>query len=296
MNINAFDWGLIRSFLAALDHGSLLGAARAVGVSQPTLGRHIAALEAQLGTVLFERTGRGLVATPMAQRLATAARSMELAAASLTQAVSGAQAGLKGVVRLSASQPVACVLLPPLLARLRDRWPDITLELVVTNAVSDLLRREADIALRMVRPRQPSLISRRIGEVVISACAHRDYLRRRGIPQTLGDLMHHDVIADDKQGEIARGFARLGLSPDAHAMAVRTDDLMAYWSAVQAGMGVGFVADYVVRSDPAVQRLTVAGLKLPRYPIWLTVHRDIRTTPRIRAVYDFLAAQVPACL
>lgn len=296
MNINDFDWGLIRSFLAALDHGSLLGAARAVGVSQPTLGRHITALEAQLGTVLFERTGRGLVATPMAQRLATAARSMELAAASLTQVVSGAQAGLKGVVRLSASQPVACVLLPPLLARLRDRWPDITLDLVVTNAVSDLLRREADIALRMVRPRQPSLISRRIGEVAISACAHRDYLRRRGTPQALGDLMHHDVIADDKQGEIARGFVHLGLSPDAHTMAVRTDDLMAYWSAVQAGMGVGFVADYVIRSDPAVQRLTVPGLRLPRYPIWLTVHRDIRTTPRIRAVYDFLAAEAPACL
>lgn len=295
MNIHEFDWGLVRSFLAALEKGSLLGAARLIGKSQPTVGRHIAELETQLGTVLFERTGRGLLPTPMALRLADAARTMEQGANALTQAVTGAQAGLEGVVRLSASQPVACVLLPPVLARLHERWPGISLELVVTNAISDLLRREADIALRMVRPRQPSLISKRIGEVIIHACAHRDYLRKRGIPATALDLQQHDIVADDRQGDVIAGFKAMGLEPP-RAFPLSTDDLMAYWAAVRAGMGIGFVADYVIRTDPAIQRLAVAGLRLPRFPVWLTVHREIRTTPRIRAVFDFLAQEVSSCL
>lgn len=292
MNNKTFDWGLIRSFLAALEQGSLLGAARSVGLSQPTLGRHIAELEAQLGTVLFERTGRGLLPTPMAWRLAESARAMEQGAFALAQTVTGAQAGLDGVVRLSVSQPVACVLLPPVLARLRQQWPAISVELVVTNAVSDLLRREADMALRMVRPKQPSLISKRIGEVTVSACAHRDYLRRRGVPSCPADLLRHDVLADDQRGEVAGGFNAMGLRPTPGQFALSTDDLMAYWAAVQAGMGVGFVADYVIRTNPDVQRMALSGLRLPAFPVWLTVHREIRTTPRFREVYDFLAREV----
>ena len=293
MNIHGFDWGLIRSFLAALEQGSLLGAARSTGLSQPTLGRHISQLEEQLGAVLFERTGRGLLPTPLALRLAEAARQMEQGAWGIANRVSGAQVGLEGAVRLSASQPVACLLLPPLLARMREQWPAIEVDLVVTNAVSDLLRREADIAIRMVRPKQPSLISRRIGEIAVSACAHSSYLRRRGVPATVADLLHHDLIADDHQGEVLAGFRAMGMTPLPGRLALRTDDLMAYWAAVQAGMGIGFVADYVIRSDPSVQRLHLPGLPLPRLPVWLTVHRDIRTTPRIRAVYDWLAQAIP---
>lgn len=295
MNKKNFDWTLARSFLAALEHGSLMGAARATGISQPTLGRHIADLERQLGVVLFERTGRGLLPTGQAIQLSDAARMMESGAAALQRIASGTESSVRGTVRLSASQPVACLLLPPLLVRMREALPDIQVELVVSNAMSNLLRREADIALRMMRPDQASLVTRRIGAVNISACARKDYLRRHGTPRRAEDLLQHDLIGSDRNEEIERGFAAMGVAPGAIRFSLRTDDLIAQWAAVRAGLGVGFIADYVVRTDPQVVTVLPA-LKLPRFPIWLTVHREIRTSARIRAVYDFLADHVSAAL
>jgi DNA-binding transcriptional LysR family regulator len=149
---NQFDWTLIRSFLAALDHGSLLAAARATHVSQPTIGRHISELETQLDVVLFERTGRGLLPTQMAERLADSARAMEAGASQLLRNASAETSSLGGTVRITASQTVACVLLPGILAQMRLVLPDIQVEVLASDAVSNLLRREADIALRMARP------------------------------------------------------------------------------------------------------------------------------------------------
>lgn len=290
-----FDWNLVRSFLAALDHGSLLGAARALGASQPTLGRHIAELEAQLGAVLFERTGRGLLPTPMALRLAEAARAMESGAHQLARSVSSAEKGLSGSVRLSASQPVACYLLPPILAQMRLVLPQVQVELVASNAVSNLLRREADIALRMVQPDQASLVAKRIGKVTLGAYAHADYLRRRGVPRELGDLLTHELIGDDGGGQHLQAFAHFGHPVGKEVFALRTDDLIAYWQALRAGLGIGFVADYLAATDPQLVPL-LPTLKLPPLPIWLTVHREIRSNARIRAVYDFLAQAVPKAL
>ena len=159
-----FNWSLVRSFLAALDRGSLLGAARALGTSQPTVGRHIAELESQLGVVLFERTGRGLLPSETALRLAESARAMENGALQLAHKVSAAQSRITGTVRLSASQTAACHLLPPILTRMRQQLPDIEVELVVSNAGSNLLRREADTALRKGQPAQSTLIAKRIGK------------------------------------------------------------------------------------------------------------------------------------
>jgi DNA-binding transcriptional LysR family regulator len=291
----SFDWGLIRSFLAALEHGSLLAAARAVNASQPTLGRHIAELESQLGTALFERTGRGLKPTAMALQLAESARAMELGAHKLARTASGANERISGSVRITASQPVACVLLPPILARMREALPDVQVELVSSNELSNLLRREADIAVRMVRPDQTSLISKRIGEVPICACAHERYLARKGIPIEPEDLLRHELIGGDRQEDIQRGFARFGLPLERERFAFRTDDLMAYWAAVCAGLGVGFTASYLVRGEPEVRAL-LPQLKVPPLPMWLTVHREIRTSRRFRAVYDFLAQALPAAL
>lgn len=287
-----FDWSLLPAFLAALEHGSLMGAARATGVSQPTLGRHIAELEAQWGVLLFERTGRGLLPTREALRLAEWARQMEGAAQGLERQLAGAATSLSGSVRLSASQPVACYLLPPVLARLRNQLPDVQVELVVSNAVSNLLRREADIALRMVRPDQSTLVARRIGEVQVVACAHRDYLRRRGTPRQPADLAQHDFVGGDRVQEVQDGLRSAGLVlPDAQ-FPLRTDDLVAAWQGVRAGLGIGFVGRYLLRTDPDVQLLPLP-VKLPRLPIWLTVHREIRTSQRIRAVMDVLAAELP---
>jgi DNA-binding transcriptional LysR family regulator len=292
---NGFDWNLVRSFLAALDHGSLLGAARALGASQPTLGRHVAELEAQLGVVLFERTGRGLVPTGDALRLADAARAKESGAHQLARATAKSEAAA-GTVRISASQPVACHLLPPILARLRRERPEVQIELVSSNAVSNLLRREADIALRMVQPDQASLVAKRIAKVTLGAYAHRDYLRRRGTPRVLADLLAHDVIADDRTGSVLRAYGELGFPVGKEAFVLRTDDLVAYWEAVRAGIGIGFVADYVAATDPAVVPVPLPQLKIPPLPVWLTVHREIRSSPRIRTVYDFLAQAVPLAL
>lgn len=290
-----FNWQLIPSFLAAQQHGSLLGAARALGISQPTAGRHVSMLEAQLGTPLFERTGRGLIATPAAVRLAEAARAMEAGAQTLMRGAQQAQTTLSGTVRISASQPMACSLLPKLLLKLRAEQPCIQIELVASNAVSDLLRREADIAIRMVRPTQPSLVALRIGQVTVAVCAHRDYLAKEGVPQTPEDLLQHDLVGNDRIQEISRGFAAMGHSVGVEQFALRTDDLMAYWAAVRAGLGIGFVAGYLLRDDLDVVQV-LPDLPLPALPVWLVVHREIRSSRRIRAVVDFLARELTPLL
>ncbi len=295
MHTSDFNWALIPSFLAALDRGSLMAAARQLETSQPTVGRHIAELEAQLGVVLFERTGRGLVPTAHAHRLAGSARAMSGAADQLARQASGAQDDTRGTVRITASQPVTCVLLPPLLVQLRQAYPDVQLELVASNAVSNLLQREADIALRMMRPDQSSLVAKRVGQVAIGTYAHRDYLRRRGTPRVPEDLMSHDLVGNDRNTDILRGFAGMGHPMEREDFAVRTDDLNAYQAAVDAGLGVGFLARYVARQNPDLVPL-LPMLAIPPLPMWLAVHREIRSNPRIRQVWDFLAGALPHAL
>lgn len=292
---NNFDWRLVRSFLAALDQGSLLGAARVLSASQPTIGRHIAELEAQLGVLLFERTGRGLLPTATALQLAESARAMDNAANELARNVSGLEPGISGTVRITASQPVACFVLPPILAQMRLALPDIQVELVASNAVSNLLRREADIALRMVQPDQASLVVKRIAKVTLGTYAHRDYLRRRGTPKQPQDLLNHELVGSDRDEAILKGMAGFGLPVTRDAFAFRCDDLIAYWEAVRAGLGIGFIADYLAATDKDVVAV-LPMIKVPPLPIWLTVHREIRTSRRIRAVYDFLSQAVPKAL
>jgi DNA-binding transcriptional LysR family regulator len=292
---NAFDWRLVPSFLAALDSGSLLGASRALKATQPTIGRHIAELESQLGVVLFERTGRGLLPTSMALELAGAARVMESGANQFARQASGAESAISGTVRISASQPVACYLLPPILAQMRLALPEVQVELVSSNAVSNLLLREADIALRMVQPEQASLIVKRIAKVPLGPYAHRDYLRRRGTPRQPDDLLMHELVGSDLDQTIIKGFASFGQKVTRDSFAFRCDDMITYWQAVRAGLGIGFVADYVAAADREVVPV-LPMLKIPPMPIWLTVHREIRTNARIRAVYDFLSVAVPKAL
>ncbi len=295
MNTSNFNWALIPSFLAALEHGSLMGAARATRVSQPTLGRHIAELEDQLKLVLFERTGRGLQPTAQALELAEAAQAMEDGAARFSRMASGSGQTLQGRVRLSASQPVACFLLPPILARMRQALPDVVVDLLVSNSVSNLLMREADMALRMVRPEQSSLVAKRIGQMTVRTCASKRYLQHRGTPLQPLDLLAHDLITGDRNTEIEDGFAALGFPASGLRHGLRTDDLNAQWAAVQAGLGVGFMSELMVRANPSVSAI-LPMIDLPVLPIWLTVHRELHTSALIRAVFDFLAHEVPLAL
>jgi len=290
-----FDWSLVRSFLAVLEKGSLLAASRDLQLSQPTIGRHVAELESQLGLVLFDRNGRGLLPTEAAYHLAESARIMQSGADQLARNVMGADLGASGTVRITASQPVSCYVLPPLLAQMRLSLPDIQVELVASNEVSNLLRREADIAVRMVQPEQASIIARRVGKVTLRACAHQDYLRRRGVPRQPSDLLAHDLIGGDRNDDTLKGFAAQGLVVGREQFAFRADDLIVVWQAVRAGLGVGFVSEHLIRSDPAVIPV-LPKLKIEPLPVWLAVHKEIRTSKRIRAVYDFLADALPAAI
>ncbi|MFZ4481433.1 MAG: LysR family transcriptional regulator [Rhodoferax sp.] len=284
-----FDWSLVRSFLAALDQGSLLGAARTLHTGQPTVGRHITELESQLGVVLFERTGRGLVPTATALQLADAARAMEIGALQLARTLDSVQTQTAGTVRITASVPVAVTLMPAILAKLRQALPEIQIELVSSNEVSNLLRREADIAVRMVRPEQSSLIARKVGDVSLGAYAHRAYLARSGPLREAADLLRHELIGSDADTAILRGFEAMGYPVTRESFALRSDDFIVQWQAVRAGLGIGFVADYMARDEPDVLPVLAGQLRIPPLPMWLAVHREIRTSERIRAVFDFLS-------
>ena len=290
-----FDWTLVRSFLAVLDAGSLLGAARMLGAQQPTLSRQVAQLEAQLGAPLFERTGRGVVPTALALSITDAARQMAAGADALGLSLAGRRSMAGGTVRITTSEVAAVWLLPPVLAALQEAEPDIQVELVASNALSNLLRREADIAVRMVRPVQQSLVARKLGDIPIVAAAHRNYLARAGSPREPADLLKHRLIGFDRDDSMQRGFTALGLPVTREHFALRTDSQVAYGQLLASGAGIGFVARYNLAHWPGVVPL-LPMLKIPPLPCWLAVHREIRGNPLVRRVYDFLADALPAAV
>ena len=292
---HTFNWDLIASFLAVMEQGSLQGAGRQLGLSQPTVGRHMADLEAQLGAALFERTGKGLLPTATARSLLESARAMQAGAASLARTLSGVDASAAGSVRITASTTVATYLLPPVLAQMRKSLPDIRVELVSSNAVSNLLLREADIAVRMLRPEQGSLVAKKIGQINVGAWAHQSYLSRSGHPKELLDLLRHDLIGGDTDEAILKGIQMHAPQVTKAIFRLCTDDLVVQWQAVRAGLGIGFVADYLGRSEPDMVKL-VPALKVPPLPMWLAVHREVRSNQRIRAVYDYLAEYLSVML
>jgi DNA-binding transcriptional LysR family regulator len=287
-----FDWALVRSFLAVLDAGSLMGAARALRAQQPTLSRHIAELESQLGAPLFERTGRGVVPTAAGLAIAEAARQMEEGADRLGRCLEQQRTLASGSVRITSSEVAAVWLLPGVLAALRAQEPGIQIELVASNALSNLLRREADIAVRMVRPVQATLVARKLGDIAIVAAAHESYLARAGVPRVPLDLLRHELLGYDRDDAILRGFSALGLPIQREQFAVRTDDQVAYGRLLAAGAGIGFVAAYSLAQWPGVQPL-LPMLAIPPLPCWLAVHREIRGNRVVRRVYDFLATALP---
>ncbi len=292
MSAESFNWALVKSFVAVLDAGSLMGAARKLRAQQPTLSRHIAELEAQLKVPLFERTGRGVTPTAAALAIADAARQMEGGAATLQRALVQRSAATTGSVRISTSHVAANYLLPPVLAALQAAEPGIAIDLVSSNELSNLLRREADIAVRMVRPAQGSLIAKKLADIPITACAHQRYLKRAGTPRQPAELLQHRLIGYDKDPAILRGFAALGYPLTREHFALRTDDQVAYGRLIAAGAGIGFAAAYNLRHWRGVVPL-LPMLQIPPLPCWLAVHREIRGSALVRRVYDFLAEAIP---
>lgn len=287
------DWTLIRSFLAVAEAGSLSAAARATGISQPTLGRHIRTIDAALGVELFTRTAQGQALTEAGRALLAPARAMQAAAAELALTAKGHATGIEGTVRITASRVVSHSLLPPILARVRREEPGIQIDLVPSDTTENLLFGEADIALRMYRPTQPDLVARHIGDLPLGLYAARSYLDRKGRPTGPMDLMQMDFIGQDRVDQIIRVMRVLGIEVGRSFFPVRCDDPVTYVELVRAGCGLGGILRAVGDRDPLLERIDLIG-DLPSLPVWLTAVPRLRQSPRLRRVWDALAEGFPA--
>ena len=289
------DWALYRTFAAVAHAGSFTAAARSLGSTQPTVGRQIEALEALLGTGLFVRSTRGLTPTPAAERLLPYAEAMAAAAATLRRTSSGEARGEFGTVRLTAGEFTGAEVLPPILAEFCAAHPGIEIELSLSNRNEDLLRREADIAVRGNRPTQQSLVAKRIGVAEVALFAHRRYAMRAGLPQTVAALREHRVIGFDRDFSVIETSSRaLGQKLTREDFSFRTDSTAAQLAALRAGLGITACQVIVARRDPEL----VPVLPAIRYKreLWLAMHDSARTTRRIRLLFDHLAAGLAAYL
>jgi DNA-binding transcriptional LysR family regulator len=293
-DFDRLDWSLVQSFLAVAEAGSLSGAAAALGQSQPTIGRHVAKLEAALGLEVFQRHPRGLALTPAGQELVGPAEAMRAAVADLGISAERLAGRPEGTVRLAASVFAAHHVMPPLIAALRAEAPEMRIVLRPSDDSDNLTFREADIAIRMYRPRQPDLVTRHMGDLEIGIFAACSYLARRGRPVSATDLLAHDLVGLETSTLIVDGMATVGVHRAADDFAVRCDHQPAYWELVRAGCGIGFTQAHVGRADPTVEELRIDGIRIASLPVWLTAQEDVRRIPRVARVWDHLARALPA--
>lgn len=287
----SFDWNRARAFLVTAEEGSLSAAARSLGMAQPTLGRQVSALEEELGVVLFERVGRGLALTPSGLELLDHVRAMGDAAGRVSLAAGGQSRSVTGTVSLTANEIYSAFLLPPLVKKLQQEAPGIELQLVATNAPVDLQRREADIAIRSFRPTQPELFATKVGEDRMRLYAAKRYLARLGNPRTPKQLSRAGFIGFETHEAMLQGLNGLGLSLTPASFALRTNSHLVHWELVKQGLGVGVVPEWLGDAEPGVRR-ALPGLRPLLLPLWLTTHRELKTSRRIRIVYDLLAAEL----
>jgi DNA-binding transcriptional LysR family regulator len=282
------DWNLLRTFLAVADTGSLTAAAILLETSQSTLSRQIAELEAAFGIALFERVARGLRLTTIGEALIDPARQMQAAAQNASLAVLGQSLEIRGTVRLTASEMTSAYILPKILANLRQSHPEIQIELLVSNRIENLLERQADIALRHTRPRQSGLLAKRVADVKIGAFAHTDYLKRVGGQIDLNRLSDYDWIGLDVSDLLLRGFKAAGFPVGRTFFAFRCDNEIVGWHIALAGFGIGFAPTHIASRWPQMQQVLPEQV-LPKMPIWLVTHRELRNNARLRIVFDALA-------
>jgi DNA-binding transcriptional LysR family regulator len=281
------SWDWYRSFLAVLDAGSLSAAARVLGLTQPTLGRHVDQLEQALGLKLFVRSPDGFAPTDAAQELRPLAAGVASNAAALRRAAASHGDGVRGTVRITASEVVGVEVLPPLLARLRARHPALVIELQLSDAVDDLLRRQADIAVRMVRPEQKALVARRAGGVELGLFAQRGYLAANGTPRTPEELAGHAFIGPDSDSPLLRRMlARFPMLQRAN-LALRTDNTLAHLAAIRAGFGIGICQATLAARDPSLVRV-LAGEFSFVLDTWIAMHADLRASPRCAVTFAAL--------
>ena len=282
-------WDLYRAFLAVLEEGSLSGGARSLGLTQPTVGRQIEALEQALGVKLFTRSQTGLAATDIALTLRPFAENLRATANALRRASTAA--GASGTVRITASDVVGAEVLPPILTALREAHPAIKIELVLSNRAQDLLNRDADIAVRMVQPSQAALIARRIGVIPLGLYAHRRYLDRCGVPATYGELKNHALIGFDQETNYIRVMQKRGLALQREMFSLHTDNQLAQLAAIRAGYGIGMCQTPLARHNPELFPVLEEAVK-SELETWIVMHEDLRSSERCRIVFDALVSGV----
>jgi DNA-binding transcriptional LysR family regulator len=287
----ALSWDLLGAFRAVMRTGSLSGASRSLGVAQPTVRRQIEKLEQVLGVVLFTRSQTGLVATEAATASLPYAESMAAVAESLVRSVSAPDDAALGTVRVTCSEVVGAEVLPAILAELRRAHPKLQIELSLTNANEDLLRREADVAVRMAQPTQSALVAKRVGSVKLGVFASEAYLADHTAPRVPADVLRgHALVGKDRDNSFFAALAAVGLPLKRKDFALRTDSDAAYLAAMRAGLGIGMCQLPLAAGPPPLRRL------LPQIavelPIWVVTHEDLRASRRVSIVFEHLVASL----
>lgn len=297
MNWNAvsFDWNQVRAFLATVEEGSLSAAARALGQTQPTLSRQVAALERDLGVTLFERGPRAMALTDAGIELLDHVRAMGEAAARLSLSASGKSQAIEGHVSITATDMTATYLLPPVLMQLRDEAPNLYVELNPSNDVRDLIKREADIAIRHVRPEQADLIAKLVGNSMAHVYASQSYLARAGHPESADDLSALSFIGMSPIERFLPIVLAPGLELKASQFKVTTASGTALIELVRQGVGISVLPRHTAKLFPELVPVLQDRISFP-IPIWLVTHRELHTSRRIRVVYDLLASSLAEML
>jgi DNA-binding transcriptional LysR family regulator len=285
------NWELCRSFLVVLREGNLSRAARALQLTQPTLGRHIDEMEKALGVLLFTRSPQGLTPTDEAFQLKPHAQAMAAAAEALVRAASGGSQETRGTVRITVPELVGTELMPPILTSFRAKHPAITIELSLTNATENLLRREADVAVRLVPPTQGALLARKLGKVRFGFYAHRDYIARCGAPRSIAELREHTLIGFDKDPVAIQALRNTPSPVSREAYALRSDSPAAQLAMGRAAFGIGRGADFIARQDPNLVPVLPEAYSIDA-DMWVVMHEDARGVRRTRLMFDHLAASL----
>lgn len=287
--MNNVDWELIEVFLAVADTGSFTAAAEQLATSQPTVSRQIKTLEEQLDVTLFARHARGFELTDRGEALLDSARAVRDGVQTFLRRAAGVNEDTGGTIRISAAEPVAVYLLPPLMRRIQAKHSDLALELVVENRASNLLRLEADIAIRMFRPTQLDLIAKKAADLEMGFFASRAYLDRHGLPESADDLDGHRIVGYDRDDAPYRILHELGIDLARSDFSVRTDSQILQYEAVRHGVGIGGGQHAIFGPMHQVEHI-LPQLELPALPVWLAMHQDLRHSPPVRIVYDELSA------
>ena len=283
-----FDWNQVRAFLATVEEGTLSGGARVLGLTQPTLGRQVAALEEQLGVTLFERSGRSLILTPTGQELAEHVRDMGEAATRLSLVASGQSTSFEGTVKVSATQMFAAHVMPDVIGRLRETHPGITINVIATNILSDLRRREADIAIRNTEPTDSDMIARRMPDGYGGLYASPDMIARYGPFESIKDLADAPFIGIGTDDGLLEALQRKNVPITRSNFVASSDSHLVHWKLARKGLGFAINGSFVGNIDDVLVPVLHDQL-LFDFPVWLVAPSELRTNPRVRVVFDVLA-------